>query len=98
MPEVVLSGAAGRIQARLNELARDGRPMSQTELALAVGVGKSTVNQWLSGVSQPDRRRWPELYEKIAVALGLDAKEGAVWILAGETIRREPHGSPKRRN
>ncbi|HXE83429.1 MAG TPA: helix-turn-helix transcriptional regulator [Gemmatimonadales bacterium] len=98
MPEVVLSGAAGRIQARLNELARDGRPMSQTELALAVGVGRSTVNQWLSGVSQPDRRRWPELYEKIAVALGLDAKEGAVWILAGETIRREPHASPKRRN
>src|SRR5579872_2615086 len=94
MPEVVLSGAAGRIQARLNELARNGRPMSQTELALAIGVRKNTVNQWLQGVSQPDKRRWPELYEKIAVALGLDAKDGSLWLLAGHLGGQRPRGNP----
>ena len=95
MPDVALSGAAGRIKARLNELAREGRPMSQATLALAIGVGRNTVNQWLHGVSQPDRRQFPELYKRIAVALGLDAESGAVWILAGDTIRpRPPHDPP----
>lgn len=61
-----------------NEIARaegyrlDGaRPGGKSELAVKIGVGKTTITRWLEGDSEPK----PENYEAIARAVGVKMPE-----------------------
>lgn len=61
-----------------NEIARaegyrlDGlRPGGKSQLAAAIGVGKTTITRWLDGDSEPK----PEHYEAIARAVGVQMRE-----------------------
>lgn len=46
----------------------DDRGVSPSQVAAYAGVGRTTVNYWLRGVSTPER----ESVEKLAEALGID--------------------------
>lgn len=58
------------LQARRLEYWRRKRRLSKTDLAVRVGVHKSTMSRWTAG-----QRMMPASLEKVLAALGITARQ-----------------------
>ena len=68
--------------------ALDASGLSQAQVADRMGLGQSTISQWLKGVRRPDR----ETLEKFAAILGTSA----VWLDYGEGQAPRPERASQR--
>ena len=55
--------------ARALQAAREARPLTQAELAAALGIGQQTVSKWETGVTTPRPRALRRLAEQLDVPM-----------------------------